>query len=213
MRQIFRFASVAVVSVCLAHAARAGVAVTWVATGGFIPSASDLTGILNPITNPAGTGLAQLIFSPSGQISPAIASTVDKTSGDNQVWASLVLEVGRPGIVSEYGDFENQNYIDEVPLASDAVFDGSVFVRVFERDLSDIQFGTRYYDSELLGLDFVPVLPPGTQQTLLVNRGTLSVEGVPVDALALSVIPEPSSLGLFAIGAVGAVLRRRRRLA
>ena len=210
MNSIFKKCGILVIATVLAQQASAGVAVTWVATGGFIPSPTDVLGILDPAVNPTGKGLAQLIFTPSGQISPAVVSSPDRASGDNVVWSSLILEVGRPGIVSEYADFENQNYIDAEPSASSPIFDGSVFVRVFDRDLDDIVLGTRYYDSDLLALEFVPVLPPGTQQTLLVNRETLEVGGVPVDALTLSVIPEPGTFGLLALGVLGATLRRRR---
>ena len=55
--------------------------------------------------NPTGRGLAQLIFTPSGSIGPAVVGAHEQlVSGDNAVLASIVLEVGNRFTGPEFGD-------------------------------------------------------------------------------------------------------------
>ena len=200
-----------VMSLVLVCSAQAGIFVAWQATGGFVPDAADVNvGILTQPQNPSGQGLAQLIFSSGSEASPALfGGAANLVSGDNQVLASWVLQDGVDGTKNEFAES------DPRPYSAPVFTPGAVFVRIFERNLPDIEFGTRYYDSPLLPLVSIDTTldPPPAPQLLEANRNTLA--GGFGDELNMSValIPEPSTIGLMALGGIAACLRRRRVLA
>ena len=193
----------------VAISGNAALHIGWIAGGGFVPDANDENiGILSPSYNPAGTVLAQLIFTTSSSPSLALAGPdghpgvrPDFTSGSDEVLDSLVLNLADNG---EFAQFTS-TFLDPV------FREGSVFVRMFGASPDSIGVGTPYYDGPLWETEFKSLGPPlEAQQVVQANRFELA-SGLG-DALNQSValIPEPSTFGLLALGVLGAALRRRR---
>lgn len=130
----------------LAGSALAGVDVAWQASGGFYFSADPDTGILAE----GGTTFAQLIYTPSGTISPATPG--GGVSGDNVVWQQIEVD-------TEWADFNAVNFTNNF-------VSGSVFARIFEKDPAEV--GDWYYDSALLELQ--DISDPTPPQKLEMNR-------------------------------------------
>lgn len=187
-------------------AARGGLLIEWVASGGFTPSNVDLRGILDPTYNPSGSALAQLIFTTAAGPSPAQVgpgSRVDYSSGSDTV-LSFFEVIAPPSSV--FADFTGPQYQNGTYL------NGSVFVRVFGRSDAAIDGTTQYWDGPLVPtLDKdITAVPRPTAQVIQANANTLPGGiGDPLNR-TVQLIPEPSSLGMLALGAMALGWRRRR---
>lgn len=198
-RSVVAGAVVAVILAC--SSAQAGLDILWSAAFGFKPQGGDGSiGILNPSVNPSQMALAQLVFTPDDMINPAMEGSIGFTSGNDMVWASMVLQNGVGS--SEYGDFSAPNY------QNSTFTPGWVYIRVFEADTPQITMDSLYFDSATLelkdleiGLGFPQSLdtsgdPPMTQELNLLVQA----------------VPEPGTMALCLVGLGGLMARRRRHV-
>ena len=181
-------------AVALAPTAVASISITWAATYGFVPAGGDVVngpGILPVVSDDA---LAQLIFTPTMTSDQAALGNPDYTTGDDIVLDSLV--VMNTGATFEDFAFFDAGNITPIPFQT-----GFVYGRIFES--TTVGNGTAYYDGPFLAV--VDVVAPNPAQSY-----DLNVSPSFGNELVLTVVPEPTTLALFAIG-FGTILYRRRQ--
>ena len=171
--------------------------VQWSGADGFV-RADGTTPLADGFTPGEEVYLAQLIFSPSGVISPAFLGGT--ATGDNQVLQNVnILASG-----DEYGPLNAQNFTG--PFSA-----GQVFVRVFDvgsTNPGDITAGMFYYDGPLVtGVDQSDDL--SVFQPYNANTGTAGFAGFNTDVLNQQVIPEPSVFAMLGLGGLVLMIRRR----
>lgn len=147
-----------------------------------------------PWLDGGATGIAQLIFTASGVISPA--STTGPT-GDNVIWDTASFTEASTG--NPYGSTFSALYSNPIYTA------GQVFIRVFEADASPTTVGTWYYDGVL------DVVEDGPNPPQITDMGPLSggTGAFGTWQLDQQVIPEPSVFAMLGLGGLLLTIRRR----
>jgi len=180
----------------------------WTASAGFYWSANPGEGILGD-----GTGnstLAQLIWSADNVADYANAYNLHFVSGDDVWLADLIItENGIPGDEDDYAYFTAPIFDDGGAIGTG----GYIYARIFQD--TTVGVGEWYFaGSMVLAEDVDPVAtPPSVPQSYQLNSDT--VNGNAIDSFSPptgdTVVPEPTTWALFALGATLLGFVRRRR--
>jgi len=200
--------------------AQADIYCNWFASWGFYAAGGGATGLLGP-DGSGNVTLAQLIASVDGVADDATPG--GGVSGDDILLASfVVIEDGvdnTPDTYDYWASFDAPDYWD-----AGAHADGlNIYGRIFEEyDItqpnSGIDQGDFYFVGSVVAANNLSGTPPPTPQDYNINdAGDRIDEGWTASGemndglLGEQVVPEPATIGLFALGAALIGLRRRRR--
>jgi hypothetical protein len=196
-----KYALVLIASIAINSTSYADINVGWIAAAGFYTN----PGQTDPLLDPSGNVLAQLIFTPSGTYSDANVNFPDLINplSDSEILDTFNLTHPAGTASSEWGDFSLSAEIYA------GIGPGSVYARIFEEDVPTV--GSHYYYSPMQAVSVYDPMNP-TFQTLQVNRDNVAGDGLYDGApFALEVVPEPSVFALLGIGGLMLALRRRFR--
>ena len=208
--------------VAAASVATAGVGITWTTGWGvYDHTVVDLTGGTGAMLD-TYSGLWQLIYAGADNTANAIDDSLPamdpvawaandylRPGSDDALWAERTIAQGG-GTAPEDGTSWN-NWM--VPVSGSVVYEdlawgteGYVYQRVFEIGPEGMVGGMWYHESSLLALN--TAYSGGGQPTQDFPLDSFS-SGVQPDR-QVSTVPEPATMALLGLGALGLAIRRRR---
>ena len=147
--------------------------------------------------------LIQLIWSADATADAAI-DTGTYVSGDDVLLQSFTINYN-DWTYSDWGYFTTAQPDPDANYGPVADMGGYVYGRIFADDIPN--FGDNVFTAELNAVAVIQETPLGTPQTYDLNGGAFSSGGT----WNGTVVPEPTTWALFALGAVVVGLRRRKK--
>lgn len=196
----FVVSMVAIASLAVSTARADMINLIWSGVAGFV-TADGTT----PLLNGGGNTIAYMVFSPSGSHWNELLAPGSLTLGDEVILGGIKTVPYSPA--DPYGPVPA--FTLTAPYQA-----GFLYARVFEEGTTsnpgNLLAGTWYYQSPLMVT--IDNSVPETADVATINTGSANIPGFQTDILSrqVTVVPEPTSLALIGIGALGLALRRRR---